>query len=266
MSWQALVDHDRLLQRFAIEAELLASSIDHAKLEEPVPGCPDLTVGEAARHVGSDSRMLLYWLREGHRPRDWQRNPSPSQSLADYLRTGTAPLLAELAEHEPDEPAPSWFPDDRSYGFWQRRMTHEVTVHRVDVQRGNGMSFDDVTEVPEDIALDGIDEVLTVWFQYRLTTLRVSGTKDKDVTIRTGGRDWLARTGPGNEGNQVFRLWTTPWEVGWVPGAEEGAEVSGTATKVYLWLWGRRGVSHIPRDGDLDAIGQLWVLLRLATR
>ncbi|HEX3784704.1 MAG TPA: maleylpyruvate isomerase family mycothiol-dependent enzyme [Pseudonocardiaceae bacterium] len=266
MSGQALVDHDRLLRRLAIEAEDLAGSIDYDKLEHQVPGCPDLTVGEAARHVGSDSRMLLYWLREGRRPRDWQREPASNQSLADYLRTGIAPLLTELAEHDPGEPAPGWFPDDRSYGFWQRRMAHEVSVHRVDVQRGIGMPVEDIPEVPEDIALDGIDEVLTVWFQYRLTTLRVSGTKDKDVTIRTGGREWLARTGPGVEANQVFRLWRTPWETGWHPGDEEGAEVSGSAMEVYLWLWGRRGVTQIPREGDFDAIGQLWVLLRLATR
>ncbi len=266
MSGPALLDRDRLLRRLAIEADLLAGCINHAKLEELVPGCPDLTVGEAARHVGSDSRMLLHWLREGHRPRDWQRTPSASQSLADYLRTGIAPLLTELAGHRSDDPAPGWFPGDRSYGFWQRRMAHEVTVHRADVQRGNGMSFDEVDEVPEDIALDGIDEVLTVWFQYRLTTLRVSGTKDKDVTIRTGDRAWLVRTGPGDEANQVFRLWSTPWEAGWRPGDEAGAQVSGSPMEVYLWLWGRRGVSDIPRQGDLDAIGQLWVLLRLATR
>ena len=259
----ALVEYGRLLQRFAIEAEALAGAIDNARLENEVPGCPGLTVQEAARHVGSDARMVLRWLDEGRRPRDWQRNPSASQSLADYVRTGTTPLLRELAEHEPDDPSPGWYEPEQNYGFWLRRMTHEVTVHRVDIQ---GALDKSIADVPADIAIDGIDVILHVWFAYRLTMLRVSGTKARSVTVRSGGRDWLASTGPGGLGNKAYRLWSTPELTGWHEGEENSGEAHADPHPMYLWLWGRRNVTEMAVNGDDDATGQLWVLLRLATR
>ena len=259
----ALVEYGRLLERFAIESEQLARAIDNSRLDEEVPGCPGLTVAEAARHVGSDSRMLLHWLREGRRPRDWQREPTNSQALADYVRTGTAPLLRELAEHESDDPCPGWYEPDRTYGFWLRRMTHEVTVHRVDIQSAYRK---EPLPVPEDIAVDGIDEVLQVWFAYRLSMLHVSGTKARSCTVRSGGWSWLTVTGPGEIGNSVYRLWSTPNRSAWHEGEENSGEVYGDPNLMYLWLWGRHGVSQARSHGDDDASGQLWVLLRLATR
>jgi uncharacterized protein (TIGR03083 family) len=261
----ALVEYGRLLERFAIEAELLARSIDNGQLEKEVPGCPGLTVREAARHVGSDSRMVLQWLREGRRPRDWQRDPPNSQALADYVRTGTAPLMRELAEHEPGDPCPSWYEPEQNYGFWLRRMTHEITVHRVDIQASYREDAGS-DPVPEDIAVDGIDEVLHIWFAYRLTMLRVSGPKARSCTVRSGGRDWLTITGPGNIGNAVYRLWSAPDLTGWYEGEQNSGEVHADPNMMYLWLWGRRGVSQAFSEGDDDASGQLWVLLRLATR
>ena len=259
----ALVEYGRLLERFAIEAELLARSIDNGRLESEVPGCPGLTVREAARHVGSDSRMVLQWLREGRRPRDWQRDPPPSQALADYVRTGTAPLMRELAGHEPGDPCPGWYEPEQNYGFWLRRMTHEVTVHRVDIQAAYDRT---IAEVPADIAVDGIDEVLHVWFAYRLTMLRVSGPKARSCTVRSGGREWLTITGPGDIGNSVYRLWSAPDRTGWRDGDPNSGEVHADPNLMYLWLWGRRGVQQARARGDDDASGQLWVLLRLATR
>ncbi|HEV3360153.1 MAG TPA: maleylpyruvate isomerase family mycothiol-dependent enzyme [Pseudonocardiaceae bacterium] len=261
----ALVEYGRLLQRFAIEAELLAETIDHNRLDDEVPGCPGLTVREAARHVGSDSRMILRWLREGYRPRDWQREPAANQSLADYVRTGTTPLMRELAEHQPEDPCPGWYPPEQNYGFWLRRMTHEVTVHRVDLQAAYRRGLES-GEVPEDIAIDGIDEILHVWFEYRLTALRVSGTKARSCTVRSGDRNWLTVTGPGDIGNHVYRLWSTPDRTAWRQGEENSGEVHADPNVMYLWLWGRRGVSQARSNGDDDAFGQLWVLLRLATR
>lgn len=263
----ALVEYGRLLQRFAIEAEALAGAIDNSRLEDEVPGCPGLTVREAARHVGSDSRMVLHWLREGRRPRDWQRDPTSSQSLADYVRTGTTPLMRELAEHEAEDPCPGWYEPEQNYGFWLRRMTHEVTVHRIDIQGAyRGEEGEEPRPVPDDIAVDGIDEILHVWFAYRLTTLQVYGTTARNCTVRSGGWSWLTVTGPGGIGNEVYRLWSTPGRKGWREGDERSGEAYADPNLMYLWLWGRRNVTSVSVHGDDDATGQLWVLLRLATR
>lgn len=271
MTGRALIDYGRLLHRLGIEAELLAESVDERRSEELVPACPGLTLGETARHVGSVYRRLWLWTREGRRPDEWQSAPVPGQSLAGFVRSGIAPLLVELSAHEPDAPCSTWWLADQTYGFWRRRMAHETTVHRVDVQGAAGV---DIDEVAEDIAVDGIDEVLTLWFEHRLRELNMAGTRDHKVTVRSGGREWL--TMATTERTSTKRAWSTEEELPgdrpvWVDPAEEDqwtaeAVVSGAPMEVYLWLWGRVSNQRVQLSGDRDAIAQLWALLRLATR
>lgn len=266
MTGRALVEYGRLLHVLGIEAELMASSIPPPQLIRQagyVPGCPGLTLTEAARHVGSVYRMLWLWLREGTRPRDWQREPRQDQDLPAFLRTGVAPLLTELAAHDPDEPCETWWSVEPNFGFWRRRMAHETTVHRVDVQ---GAARGPVDPVPEDIAIDGIDEVLTLWFEHRLQVLGIVGTRDYSVAVRTGGREWITRASPS--GTSTVRVWSVAGDAGDTalrPGTENSV-VSGTPMAVYLWLWGRVPDSRVTFEGDRDATAQLWALLRLATR
>lgn len=261
MTDRTLVDQDRLWQVLGAESETLAASVRGARLESVIPGCPGLTLGETARHVGSQYRMVWRWLRDGQQPDEWQREPGPGRDLADFVRTGAAPLLVELAAHRPDERAPTWWPEEQNYGFWRRRMAHETTVHRYDVQGAAGMVPD---EVPDDIALDGIDEVLTLWFLHRLDVLGVSGTRDQVVLVRTGGLEWLTRA--GTEHTSTRRPFD-PVDAD-EPAAADVADatVSGDPMQVYLWLWGRRPDRAVDMEGSEDAVAQLWALLRLATR
>ncbi|HEX5401714.1 MAG TPA: maleylpyruvate isomerase family mycothiol-dependent enzyme [Pseudonocardiaceae bacterium] len=256
MTARTLVDYDRLWQVLGAESEVLAVSVRGARVESVIPGCPGLTLGEAARHVGSQYRMIWQWLRDGRRPGNWQREPAAGQELADYIRSGAAPILAELAAHQPDEPCPTWWQEEQHYGFWRRRLAHETTVHRYDVQGAAGMIPD---EVPDDIALDGIDEVLTLWFGHRLDVLGVSGTRDQVVAVQAAELEWLTRAGiehtsthrPGDPNDGAVTV---------------DATVSGSPMEIYLWLWGRRPDRAVDMDGNQDAIAQLWALLRLATR
>lgn len=257
MTDRTLVGYDRLLHVLGEQAEVLATAARGARLESVVPGCPGLTLGETARHVGSQYRMVWRWLREGERPTEWQRDPGPGQDLADYVRSGVAPLLAELSAHDPDEPCRTWWDEEQNFGFWRRRMAHETTVHRYDIQGATGMVPDDV---PDDVALDGIDEVLTLWFTHRLAVLNVRGTRHQVVSVQAGGLEWLARAGTDHTG--VHR----PGDPPDTTTAIVNATVSGSPTQVYLWLWGRRPDRAVLHDGSHDAMAQLWALLRLATR
>ncbi|HEX9335626.1 MAG TPA: hypothetical protein VF892_07060, partial [Pseudonocardiaceae bacterium] len=130
-------------------------------------------------------------------------------------------------------------------------------------------------DVPEDVALDGIDEVLTLWFEHRLTVLGVAGTRDQVVSVRAGGLEWLARAGTSAGRTSTRRPGEGPAgdsvETDADADAGNGADaahavVSGSAMQVYLWLWGRRPDRAVQFDGNRDAIAQLWALLRLATR
>jgi uncharacterized protein (TIGR03083 family) len=254
MAGQALVDHGRLLDVLGIEGELLAGLAHSAVVDAAVPHCPGLTVGETVRHVGSGYRVVLAWLRDQRKPEEWQRDPMPGQTLEEYLRSGLAGLLDELRAHEPGERAPTWWPADETYGFWRRRMAHETTIHRIDVQAAGGR---EPSGIADDIAVDGVDEILSLWFGHRLSMLGLSGTRVASIAVRTAGQSWIVHTGPSA---------ITAWKCSAAEAAQAEATVSGYPAQVYLWLWGRASPAAIGTEGDMDAVGQLWALLRLATR
>jgi uncharacterized protein (TIGR03083 family) len=253
---RALVDYGRLLDVLGIEAELLAETASGAAEDASVPACPGLTLGETVRHVGGVYRAVHAWVEGGQRPAEWPRQPLGPEGAAEFVRSGLRSLVEMLSAHAPEERCSTWWPEDETYGFWRRRMTHETTVHRVDVQDAAGIRL---TPVAEDIALDGVDEVLMLWFGHRLGLLGLSGNRETSVAIRSGGREWVART---NRERATAELSATSGETA------ADATVSGDPMQIYLWLWGRRPTRRdiVQTEGDDDAVAQLWALLRLATR
>lgn len=254
MPRQTLIDHGRLLETLGFEAELVAERAHAVPPDLPVRTCPGWTVSEVVRHLGSVYRAAVVWLVEGRRPRDWQRDPAPGQPLDSYLREGLAELTGVLGRRGPECPAATWCPGDRTYGFWCRRMAHETTVHRVDVEEACGVER---SGIAADLAADGVDEALSVWFHHKLPVLGLSGTRGGSVAVRAGGHTWATRAGRGD---------IAAWRCSDAETADAAAVVSGPAEAVYRWLWGRARPGAVSVDGDEDAAGQLWALLRLATR
>ncbi|SFW90271.1 maleylpyruvate isomerase family mycothiol-dependent enzyme [Amycolatopsis australiensis] len=249
------VDQGRLLTALGIEGRVLAEAVHAAPVEAPVPACPGWSVGEVARHVGSLYRMVRRRLAEGRSPEDWPRDPEPGQSLAQYLETGLAELLDELAAHDPEERADTWWPADPTYGFWRRRMLHETLIHRVDVEQAAGAQ---ARGVADDLAIDGIDEALTLWFGQKLPMLGLTGTKAGSVGVRAGAHSWIARAGP--ETTEAWRCSAEEAE------AADDVVTAASPAQLYLWLWGRASLTSVTVRGVHDQAAQLWALLRLATR
>lgn len=251
-----LVDYGRLLDVIGIEGELIlgtaASALPDAAQAE-VPGCPDLTLERTLRHVGSVHRVARLWVRDGHRPERWQRSPSDGDLVA-FVRTGLEQLLAELRRHDPTEPCDTWWPADRTHGFWRRRMAHETTVHRVDVQAAAGGP---VNPIDSDIALDGIDELLFLWFAHRLNELGLSSPQQGAVALSAAQRRWLAIFERGR---------STARRVNDADARSADAMVRGDPMAVYLWSWGRLPDQSVEISGDQEAVAHLWTLLRPATQ
>ena len=76
-----------------------------------------------------------------------------------YYRAALAQLLHELTSRDEYEYADTWWWDERTVGFWGRRMAHEAAIHRVDVEQAHA----DVTPIDQELALDGVDEVLRLF-------------------------------------------------------------------------------------------------------
>jgi len=254
MTGRALADYGRLLEVLRTEGPLLASSALGTDPHLPVPHAEGMTLGDTVRHVGSVYRMVVEWLRFGEQPTRWQRGPIPGQSLVEYLRAGHQEVLAELAAHDPADAAPTWWPLDQTYGFWYRRLAHETIVHRFDVQTAGAAMVVSGRSVDEEIAYDGIDEILSLWFTHRLGVLGVTNTWTGRVGVIAGRQEWVA---------QITATGTASWR------AEGNEKVEATITTdpagMYLWLWGRRPYNTATADGDAAGIAQLWHLLRLAT-
>jgi uncharacterized protein (TIGR03083 family) len=251
-----LIDYGRMLDVMGIEGELMlsmASSALPAAAQAEVPGCPDLTLAETLRHVGSVHRATRLWVRDGHRPEQWQRSPSDGD-LVDFVRTGLSALLTELSQHDPAEPCDTWWPDDRTHGFWRRRMAHETTVHRVDVEAAAGGP---VHAVDPEVALDGIDELVFLWFGHRLGELGMSSPQPGAVALAAADRRWLATFKPGRSAAR---------RVDEADARSADATVSGEPMEVYLWSWGRLPDQSVRISGDQEAVGRLWTLLRPATQ
>lgn len=250
---RSLVDYGRLLEVVTLEGELLARSATGARGDLPVPGCPGATVADTVRHTGSLYREVLAWIRRGERPSERLR-VLEGEDLVAFHTSGRRALVAELAAHQPDQACATWYPPERTYGFWRRRMAHDTAVHRVDVQAAIGL---DVADVEADFAADGIDEVLLVWFGHRLAQLGMTATATGAVGIETASRAWLA---------VLDRVRSSARRVPAVDARAADALVTGDPSAVYLWLWGRLPDQSVRITGDYDASAQLWGLLRLATK
>ena len=133
-------------------------------------------------------------------------------------------------------------------------MAHESTIHRADVQAASG---EELGEIQDDVAVDGVDEVLSLWFTHRLRVLGVTGTRNGSVAVHAAGQMWITRASMSG---------TAAWRAHPDEAVRADAEVSGSPAEVYRWLWGRLPDQAVHRERDYDAVAQLWALLRLATR
>ncbi len=195
-------------------------------------------------------------MRQRRFPKPWPPDRAGEPTLA-LLDRGYAELTSEFAARKPDEHAPTWYEPEQTVGFWIRRMAQETVIHRVDAELAAG---EPIAPIPEDLALDGTDEVLERFLAYGSTNWpeeyagSLPATELPPVLVRAGEQGWLVRAAPDG---------VTVTSAG--AGAIAPATVGGDPAPVLLWLW-RRGDDGVTRSGDLELIDRLRLLLRDATQ
>ena len=233
----------------SISATALAAGRD-----PDVPCCPGWRVSDLIGHVAALHSLVAEWVTNGRRPDTWQREPLPGQSLHDWVRAGSDRLLDAVATVDHATPSSTWSPYDQSVGFWVRRMAHETVVHRVDLEQSLGIDW----AVDPLVAVDGIDEVLTLWLSGRMPHGRTGS--GRTVRVRAFG----AEDDPVLD--QVVRPYDSSVHFcAYEPGVRVDTEVSGPASAVWAWCWGRTDDAHpVEVVGDPDAAGELREILALA--
>jgi uncharacterized protein (TIGR03083 family) len=221
----------------------------------PVPSCPEWRVVDLARHVAEVYQHKTESMRRGESPQPWPPDLTSEEPLA-LLDRSYRELVGEFDARPVDERTAHWYQPDSTVGCLLRRMAQETVIHRVDAELAVGGG---VTPVADDLAVDGVDEVLRIMLGYlsrewpkAFEDLPERGEAPA-VRVVAGGRSWLLTPTP------------TGVTVGSGGTADGAATLSGDPQAVLLWLWGRQP-APVAVTGDRAAVTRLRGLLREATQ
>lgn len=227
------MDHRRLIEALRTEGDALAG-VRIADVD--VPTCPDWTLPDLIRHVGTVHR----WQRAQVLAPDSDHLASadpvgdvPPDELDDWYRNGLDALVEALETTDPERLSPTWF-GPRPSTFWARRAAHETAVHRWDAQAAVSAA----DPFRPDQAIDIIDELLEVIAPRRFAPEEWS---DGEVTVHLHATDvdgeWLIGLGP--DGLRVERAH-----------AKGDVAARGPASELALMTTGRVPAARLEVFGD----------------
>lgn len=240
-------DYRRLLRE---ETDRLAA-IGADDLTLAIPHLPGWTVHSVVGHVGWIFRWVSQCLvatPDERPPRSAVGEPPVGPDVLTWY-TEAAQLVQDTLERcDLDEPRPSWAGTQDGH-WWLRRLSHEVAVHRWDVDAADGS----VNPIDAAQALDGIDELLEVYVptRFRLesmalpdSTARPEGAASPTIHLHATDIDegeWLLRLGPDQ----------LTWERSHAKG---DVAARGTASDLLLMMWNRITPDRLEVFGDADLL------------
>jgi uncharacterized protein (TIGR03083 family) len=241
------MDSQRLGDSLESDFRRLRQVAGAAALDAPVPSCPGWTLSDLVRHVGEVYLYKVEMMRIGGHADAWPPDAMNDEPPLDLLDRAYAALSAEFAARRPEDHTFTWYDPDQTVGFWIRDMAHETVIHRVDAELAAGRP---IAAIPDDLAADGIDELLVAFVQYDIALLPakfaslLASAGDRTVGVVTAHGSWLVRLADGS-------LQVDAPVVG-----SPDATVRGPAPDVLLWLWNRSS-ENVTTAGDDEAIALL---------
>ena len=220
--YRALLEQDYLRLRSLVDVAATA----------PVPACEGWDGREVALHTAA------VYLHKATTMRTGGEAPFPRESFADdagpgeMLDAAWQSLVAELDTRDLDSFTPTWWSEDQTVGFWLRRMTHETAIHRHDMETAAGQP----TLIDDDLAIDGIDEVLDVLLRWDWEDTPAPGATGATIRVNSGDHTWTVALDPRQAVLDRAGHGTAQ------------AEVRGDPNTVLLWLWGAGDRSQQPAD------------------
>jgi uncharacterized protein (TIGR03083 family) len=229
------MDFPRLHECLREDFRLLRAAVERSDSKARVPSCPDWTVADLAEHVAKVYMHKAECIRLGAFPDEWPRE-IPTDPVA-ALDENFADLENQFSAHSPGDHAATWHEPDQTVGFWIRRMAQETVIHRIDAELGAGTA---VTPVPDDLALDGIDEHLKLFLGYGSIAWAdeigelLSAPDERPILVHTdNGASWTVSAHPTG-------ITAADFEDGEAAGpADFALTVSGSPEAVLRWLWNR---------------------------
>ncbi len=232
------VDFSEYLEALRQALDSFVADARRAGLDAPVPTAPEWDVRQLLAHQG----MVHRWATDcvlGKRedPTPYETEGLQSDDPVMWLREGGLRLIKALKQAPTDLDAPVFLPNAPAPRmFWARRQCHETTIHSVDALAATlgRMPTAEETWVTQQVALDGIDELLTGFMPRERSDLRSDTPLTFSVRPNDVSRSWLVKvsTAPPvveRGGHQRHRF------------RHHDADVvlEGTAEQLYLALWNR---------------------------
>jgi uncharacterized protein (TIGR03083 family) len=239
--------HDECCDELVHEIDRFADGLASADPTTRVPSCPDWTVLDLTKHLGTVHRWATKLVAERSPARIPRAGLTSDSDVFDatWLRAGGGALVEVLRGADGDDAMWAWG-TDQHVRFWSRRQLHETFVHRLDLELATGAT----SYVDPSVAYDATDEFLA------------NMKADRDTVLH-------AREGRGTE---LFRISSTmpvgQWSVrltnegyDFVDSDDEpDAELSGSAADVLMAVLRRRDVAHsdVTVSGD-NSLAQYWL-------
>lgn len=162
------LSHDRYCDEIIVQADALCSLLAGADVTRRVPTCPEWDVAQLVLHTGRAIRAMEHVVRT----RSLEDVPmeavadaeGPSGHDAEALRAWFADAASRIAEtlREAGPGVEVWsWSGEATTGFWARRATHEMVVHRADAALALPGGYDSY-ELDPVVAVDALDEWLQI--------------------------------------------------------------------------------------------------------
>lgn len=216
--------------REAVDA--FAASAAAAGLDAAVPTTPDWDVRRLVAHQGLIHRWATgHLLGEKVDPHEAEREGLEAADPVGWLRAGAA-RLAETIAAAPDDLAAVVFLADapQPRQFWARRQCHETTIHAVDALAAELGRYPRAADtwIGRELALDGIDELLTGFLPRPSSQLRTDEPLTIAVLPEDADQRWL-----------VALSTQQPVTARGLGDDEADVVLRGSAVALYLSLWNR---------------------------
>ena len=248
------MDRDIYLRHLAADGARMAELARTADLSARVPTCPDWDLKQLLEHTGMVHRWQTLVVRDRLEHEPWPLPPELSlqdgEDVADWFQRGVDEAVAVMGAVDPADQRWTWFPPDQTAGWYQRRVTQETLVHRVDAELAVG----EQARTPMDPALsvDGIDEFVDVFIPAaEMEGQKIGGTGQ---TLHLHATD--------AEGEWLLTMHETRVEV--QRGHAKGdAAVRGPAGELLLFAWGRDPSPSLEVFGDPSVVEAYTTAARL---
>jgi uncharacterized protein (TIGR03083 family) len=236
------MDHSRYLECLAADHGDLRDAAASVELTVPVPSCPGWTMGDLVFHVAEVYLHKVTVMRTGEWPEQWPPPGAAAEAPLPLLGRAYGQLIAEFGARQPADATPTWYDPDQTVAFWIRRMAQETVIHRIDAELAAGLP---VTPVPDDLAVDGVDEVLKCFLGYDVEAL---GLLTGGHLASDGGQDTINVLA----GQTVWTVRPSPAEVVITDGASASPRVviQAAPDPMLRWLWGRAGDEAVRLTGE----------------